>query len=176
MAQSAVARRYSEAAFASAKEHGTLETWHRELIEVRDVLSGQGLGDQLESGKTPFEAKADLVSSVFPNLDEKVRNFLLLIVQRGRIPLFPHIVDEFNARIDEFNNVARGEVTTAVPLDEAERQFIESRLSVITGKTITVSTKVDPEILGGFIARIGDTVLDGSSRTRLEALRRRLAG
>lgn len=176
MARSGIARRYADAAFDVAKEQNAVDAWSRDLTGIRDTMVNTGLGTQLESAKTPFDAKVELLRAVFPGMNEKILNLLFLVVQRGRIAVFPLIVDEFNALNDEYNNRARGEVTTAVPLDDAERQFIESRLSAITGKTVTVTTKVDPEILGGFIARIGDTVLDGSSRTRLEALRRRIAG
>jgi F-type H+-transporting ATPase subunit delta len=76
-------------------------------------------------------------------------------------------------------NLVRGievaHVTTAIPVDEAEATQIRTRLATLTGKQVTLDLKVDPDIIGGMVAQVGDTLLDGSIRTRLQNLRKQLA-
>ncbi|MHB8377115.1 MAG: F0F1 ATP synthase subunit delta, partial [Dehalococcoidia bacterium] len=82
----------------------------------------------------------------------------------------------FGEQVDERRGIAHALVTTAVPLSDDERGAVAARLSAITGKTVDVVPVVDPAIIGGVVARIGDQLIDGSTRTRLKALRRSLEG
>ena len=86
----------------------------------------------------------------------------------------PEIAEAFRRLLNEHRGIAVAQVTTAVPIDERQKATIASRLGQRVGKTVTVETRVDPEILGGVIAQIGDNVIDGSVRGRLERLRRAL--
>lgn len=76
--------------------------------------------------------------------------------------------------LDEHNGVERAEIVAAVPLSSEQQQRIEAMLTGIVGKDIRATSRVEPQIIGGFVARVGDKVIDGSTRTRLDALRREL--
>jgi F-type H+-transporting ATPase subunit delta len=170
------APRYAQAIFDIAVEQNRLEGWATDLATIRQAVDGTELRDALESVRAPFSAKQAAVEQIFGGqIDPLAKNFLLLLVQRNRLGQLDAIIDQFQALSDERLGIARAKVTTAVPLDDRERQVVADRLAAITGKTIRLEATVDPTIMGGLIARIGDKLIDGSTRTRLIALRRRLA-
>ena len=84
------------------------------------------------------------------------------------------IVSEYEHLADAHEGLAHAEVTTAIPLDEEEWDRLSQRLSQLVGARITLSAKIDPEIIGGFVAQIGDRVIDGSTKSKLNSLRRSL--
>ena len=85
------------------------------------------------------------------------------------------IADEYQRLLDSHRGIEPAEVTTAVPLDDEDRQRLTEQLSTITGKSVMIKAKVDPSVLGGIMARIGGKLLDGSTRSKLAALKRELA-
>jgi F-type H+-transporting ATPase subunit delta len=101
-------------------------------------------------------------------------NLALLVVQRDLVSLMPNIAAELQKMVLAYHNQAVAEVTTAAPLDESQTALVKQALERKTGKTILLQTQVQPEILGGVVARVGDQVIDGSIRQRLQALRRQL--
>ena len=102
-------------------------------------------------------------------------NLMLLLTSRNLVHLLPSIADRFQELLDAHNGVERAEAVSAVPLDDGQRDKITLALSEMTGKDVRLTVRADPEILGGMIIRIGDRVLDGSARTRLQSMRRELA-
>ena len=175
MAETTAARRYAQAVFAIAKDQNRLDGWDADLATIAEALQQPELRAALESVKAPFAAKQELVRTVFgETIDPLAQNFLLLLVQRGRLHLLDDIIALYRELVDEERGIARARVTTAVPLDDEERDRVAERLAALTGKEIRLETAVDPSILGGLIARIGDKLIDGSARTRLIALRQRL--
>jgi F-type H+-transporting ATPase subunit delta len=92
------------------------------------------------------------------------------------VALAGQIREEFERLVDEHQGVAHAQVVTAVPLSERDKREVEERLSQMIGKKLVVEAEVDPTIMGGLVARIGDRLIDGSTRTRLTDLRRRLGG
>ena len=102
-------------------------------------------------------------------------NLMLLLTSRNLVHLLPDIADRFQELLDAHNGVERAEAVSAVPLDDGQRERIRSALSEMTGKDVRLTVRADPDILGGVIIRIGDRVLDGSARTRLQSMRRELA-
>jgi len=88
--------------------------------------------------------------------------------------LLPDLLETYRARLLEHQNVVRAEVTTAAPLSDDRRKVIERSLAQVTGRTVVLTTRVAPEMIGGLVARIGSTVYDGSVTTQLEKMRQRL--
>jgi F-type H+-transporting ATPase subunit delta len=97
-----------------------------------------------------------------------------LLADRGKLHLARAIQSAYQQMADARAGVAHATVTTAVPLTLEERADVEAKLSAMTGKRVDVTPVVDESILGGIIARVGDQLIDGSTRTRLMALKRRL--
>ena len=102
-------------------------------------------------------------------------NLMLLLASRNLVHLLPAIADRFQELLDAHNGVSRAEAVSAVPLDDSQRRSVERALADVYGGEIRLTSRVDPEILGGMVIRIGDKVLDGSARTRLQNMRRELA-
>jgi len=104
-----------------------------------------------------------------------VLNLVLLLLRRGRIDLLPRVAREF-ARLDDLRNgVVNATATSAAPLDPDEVRALTARLQRLTGGRVELTTNVDPSLLGGVVVRLGDRLIDGSVRGRLERLRSRLA-
>lgn len=109
------------------------------------------------------------------SISKLISNFLFVLVDHRRVAELNAIRDAFDALMDERMGVTRVRVAAARELNDRQRQGLRDRLSALTGNTARLEFAVDPELLGGAIARIGSTIYDGSVRGQLEALRRRLS-
>jgi F-type H+-transporting ATPase subunit delta len=171
------ARRYAEAVFEIASETGSFEAWANDLRTIAEFVEEPEVAGLLKSGKVPRSEKLRLLQAGLENrVGPLAWNLVQLLEQRGKADLAPEIQRLFQERVDEARGVAHAVVTTAVPLAEDERQMVVSRLSALTGKQVDVRPVVDENIIGGIVARIGDELIDGSTRSRLVALKRRLEG
>jgi F-type H+-transporting ATPase subunit delta len=112
---------------------------------------------------------------LLPDLRPESRRFVALLVERERLALVPEILAALQQLIEESRGVVRAEVITAVPLDERQTQEVARRLAVYSGKQVRIETSIDPDIIGGVIAQIGDERIDDSVRGRLQRLKQRLA-
>lgn len=104
-----------------------------------------------------------------------VRKLLVLLGQRDRLALLPDLLAAFRSRLMDHQNVVRAEVTTAVPLESTRTEAIERRLAEVTGRRVILTTRVDPAVVGGMVARVGGTVYDGSVTMQLHKIKARLA-
>jgi F-type H+-transporting ATPase subunit delta len=172
----ASARRYAEAVFELAAERDTIDAWSRDLQSIAGFASEADVARVLESGRVPASEKLRLVTAALePHISTLAMNLVRLLAARNKLHLAAEIHTAFLERADERSGVAHATVTTAVPLADDERQAIAARLSTLTGKLVDVTPVVDESIIGGVVARIGDQLIDGSTKTKLIALKRRLA-
>ena len=175
MLKGAIARRYAEAVFDLARKQGTLDRTLEDVKEIAQVLANRNLAFLLREPKIAARRKETAIRQA---LAEKVLptslNLTLLIVQRELVDLMPNIASELEQLVLDYRNEAIAEVTTAAPLSEIQQTSVKRALETRTGKTIIMQTHVDPSILGGIVARVGDQVIDGSIRYRLSALQQRL--
>ena len=175
--RAASARRYAEAVFEVASETGSFESWEQDLRTIADFASDADVTRLLASGQMPRDEKLRLLSvGLEAAVGPLAWNLVRLLEQRGKVDLAREIQTVFQERVDEQRGVAHAVVTTAVTLDDGERAAIAQRLSTITGKQVDITSVVDPAIIGGVVARIGDELIDGSTRSKLVALKRRLEG
>jgi F-type H+-transporting ATPase subunit delta len=98
-----------------------------------------------------------------------------LLISKGRLNMVNDIADEYRRRLACHQGLETAEVTTAVALNDTEKQHLAERLNAITGKEISLEVNVNPAIIGGIKARIDDRLLDGSTKSRLEALKKEIA-
>jgi F-type H+-transporting ATPase subunit delta len=174
--RSTSALRYAEAVFQVARDHENYDTWLRQLGEVEQLLTDPLAVQVLLSPVVPRDRKLAILNQLFPTLAAEVRRFLELLVRRERLELIPGINAHLRALVDEARGIETARVITATPLDDPERQLIIRRLSERTGRRIRLEEAVDPAVIGGVVAQVGDEIIDGSVRGRLEQLRRTLAG
>ncbi|HEX2038844.1 MAG TPA: ATP synthase F1 subunit delta [Acidimicrobiales bacterium] len=167
---------YAAALFEVAKAEGSLATVEEELFRIARTVEGS---DELRSTLTdqavPVERRQGVVEDLFGGKASPVTTALVsFVVGSGRSKDLPAIIDRLVERAAQERNEAVAEVRSAVPLDEGQQQRLAAALGKATGKNISVKVIVDPSILGGIVAQVGDTVIDGSVRTRLNQLREAL--
>jgi F-type H+-transporting ATPase subunit delta len=168
-------RRYADAAFEIALRDGTVETWRKELDSAAEVSAETELGRVLANPAIPLDERIKVAEEVFASLSGPVRNLILLLVRRRRIEQLPRVAAEFRRLDDQRNGLTHATATSAAPLGADEIRAITARLEELTGGTVALETAVDPSLLGGVVVRVGDRLLDGSVRGRLERLRNQLA-
>jgi F-type H+-transporting ATPase subunit delta len=178
MAVAGVARRYAQAAFEVAKAHQALDQWEQALRTVRAALDDRRLAEFFENPAIPFEAKARALNELVPGEGEGrfVRNLVTLLLERGRVRQIPDVVEAFGELLLQERGIIRVEAVTAVELEAAEVERLRWRLEQTLGRSVQLRVRVDPDVLGGIIIRMGDDVIDGSVRTQLQGLRRQLTG
>lgn len=168
------ARRYAQAIFQIAKANNNLDEWAKDLKRIAEIAKDQDVIDIIENPKVLFDQKAALIKQKLGKANDLVLNLCYLLIMKGKLKNAGQIADEYEALLDEHKGIKHALVTTAVPVDEAEKAKIAAQLEKITGKKVSVKLQVNPAILGGIIARIEDTQIDGSVRNKLELLRKDL--
>jgi F-type H+-transporting ATPase subunit delta len=168
-------RRYAEAASEIALRDGTVEEWRAGLDQAAAALDNAELSETLANPALPLGQRIDVVQAVFADLSDPVRNLILLLLRRGRIRQLPRVAAEFRRLDDMRNNIVHAVATSASPLDDAELRAITARLEQMSGNQVELETAIDPDLIGGVVVRIGDRLIDGSVRGRLERLRNQLA-
>ena len=174
MIREIAARRYAEASFLIAHEQGTEERWSEGLALMAAVFSDPEIVAVMQEARVPGADKMRLAEGALQDVDPLVLNLARLLVHRGRTALAPQIAEAFQELTDAERGIAHAVVTTAVPLSDAETREVAEKLSEISGKQVVVEAQVDEGIIGGLVARIGDKLIDGSTRSHLTALKRRL--
>ena len=180
MTSKAAAIRYARALFdVAVKEQIGLEAIETQLAAFASLFDEHPpLAKVLLNPAVPAVRKGLAVAELTSKLGTPpvVAKLLALLAQRDRLALVPELLSAYRARLLVHQNVVRAEVTTATPISDERTREIERRLAHVTGKTVTVSARVDPSILGGVVARIGGTVYDASITHQLEKMRTRLVG
>ncbi len=175
MLKGAIARRYAGAMFELGLKQNKLDQTLEDVREIARVFANRKLAYLLREPKVPQQRKETalrkaLASRVLPTS----LNLALLVVQRELVELMPNIARELEQLVLNYKNQAIAEVTTATKIDDAQMALIKRALEQRTGKSIILQPRVQPDIVGGVIARVGDQVIDGSLRYRLSLLRQQL--
>ncbi len=179
MKQIILARRYAKALFAVGKEDGKYEEYNEALQGLSEVFASDvGLADSLTNPLYPLDVRSKVMEGVVASMgvDKIMGNFLSLLVEKKRADVLPDIAEEFQIMVDEEKNISHGTVVSAVELSEKLQTKVQATLEKLTGKTVELTTSVDPSIIGGIIARVGDLELDGSIRTQLASLKDSIKG
>jgi F-type H+-transporting ATPase subunit delta len=176
MSSKVYARRYAQAAFEIALEKKELEKWQSDLQKVVDAVSDETFLAALESPKIRLDDKSQFLSRRLGKVNPLVLNMVKLLIERGGIGMIGEIADEFRRLLDAYRGIQTADVTTAVPLDDKDKKKLAENLGRLLDMKIEIRSEVDPEIIGGIIARVGGKLLDGSTRTKLQALKRELVG
>jgi len=171
-----IAEVYARALFEVAKEHDALDRVHDELGEFAEALSNdRTLQVFLFSPYFSSGEKRDGIARIVSDADEHLLNFLELLAERHRMPALFRIKREFDALWADERRLLPVTVTSAIELDEGLVNEIGKRIENQTGRTVELSSNVDPDVLGGLMVQVGNMVLDGTVRNRLERLRKQVA-
>jgi F-type H+-transporting ATPase subunit delta len=168
-------RRYAEAAFQVAIRDKAVEQWRADLETAAAIVAEPKVGRALANPSTPLEERTATAEATFSKIVARpVLNLIELMLRRGRIEQLPHLADEFRRLDNQRQGITLATATSASPLSPDEVQALTERMEQYTGGRIELDVKVDPSLLGGLIVRVGDRLIDGSVRSRLERLRNQL--
>jgi len=174
MAQSLSAKRYAQAIFELAIQEDQVDQWAEDLQFVAQVLSDEEFGALLRHADVPQNQKTRALDSVLTEIHPMVRNLGALLVTRGAVNSMVGVSIGYKNLLDEYRGRQQVEVTSAVPLTNEEVERIRQFVADIIKKEVVVVPQVDEDILGGVIIQIGDRLLDGSTRARLEGMRKQI--
>ncbi len=169
------ARRYAEAAFEVALRDDTVDAWRSELDAAAAIVADDTVGRMLANPAVPLETRTAMADKIFGKvLGRPALNLIGLMLRRGRIHELPRLAAEFR-RLDNIRQgITLATATSAAPLTPDEINALTKRMEQFTGGRVELDVKVDPSLLGGLVVRVGDRLIDGSVRGRLERLRNQL--
>ena len=171
-----IAEVYSRALFDVAKEHDALDEVHEQLGQFADELDkNHDLQVFFFSPYFSSQEKKDGIGKMISGADEHFVRFLELLAERHRMPAIFRIRREFDALYAEERKLLPVTITSAVELDDDTVNEIARKIEEQTGRKVELTRKVDPDVIGGLVMRVGNIVMDGSIRSRLERLRKQVA-
>ena len=173
------AGRYARALFdVTVNEHADLDAVQADLAGFAAMVAGhEALHRALLNPAVPASKKRAVVESLVqqsPGFSPILSKLLLLLAERDRLSLLPDLAVAFDERLMDARHVVRAELTTAVELPADRLAALKEGLARATGREVLIESRVDPELVGGAVARIGSTIYDGSVTTQLEKLKQSL--
>lgn len=169
------ARRYAEAIFDLADAEQAVDAYRASLDALAAAITPQ-VTRVLRDPSVPVKRRLAALDAAMTGHPRAVRAVLMLLEQRDRIALLPDVAREFGDLVDRRAGIVKATITTAVPLDDAQRKAFVTRLEKSSGKRINASFAVDDGLIGGARVQLGDHLIDSSVRAQLAALRSQLAG
>jgi F-type H+-transporting ATPase subunit delta len=171
-----IAQVYARSLFEVAQEEDKLDEIRDELAIFSDALDeSRELSVFLFSPYFSTEEKKEGLGKVLDGADPSFQNFLELLLEHHRMPVIHRIRREYETRWQEENQLLPVQLTSAVELDKKTVKSVGDRIGKETGRKIELTSRVDPDILGGIVLRVGNSILDASIKTRLNQLRKQVA-
>jgi ATP synthase F1 delta subunit len=171
-----IAEVYGRSLFEVASEHDKTDELREQLGQFADALhDNRELAIFFFSPYFSTEEKKDGLKRTLEDADETLVNFLELLIEKHRMPVIFRIRRVFDALWEQAHHVLPVQIATAVELDEGEARRLGDRIAESTGQKVELTTSVDPDILGGIVLRVGNSILDASIRNRLDNLRKAVA-
>ena len=170
-----IAEVYARALFEVATENDKLDLVRDELGQFADALSdSRELQTFFFSPYFSTEEKKDGLHKAVTGADEAVRNFLELLLEKHRMPIVFRARRDFDRLWEEANRLLPVQITSAIELDSSVAERIGEEIGRQTGRTVQLTSTVDPDVIGGIVLRVGNSILDASIRNRLENLRKQV--
>ncbi|HEX9496311.1 MAG TPA: ATP synthase F1 subunit delta [Candidatus Limnocylindria bacterium] len=168
-------RRYAEAMLDLATAEKAVDAYRAALDSLAAGLTPQAIR-ALRNPSVPVKQRLAAVDAATKGQPKAIRSLLLLLEQRDRLVLLPDIARAFGDLVDRRAGIEKAKITTAVPLDDAQRRSFVERLEKSSRKKLKATFAVDPGLIGGARVQLGDHLVDSSVRAQLNALRQSLAG
>jgi F-type H+-transporting ATPase subunit delta len=167
---------YARSLFEVAEDRDKVDDVREQIGQFADALAeSRELELFFFSPYFSTEEKKEGLDKAVEGADEIVRNFLAVLIENHRMPALMRVRREYERLWQEANQMLPVQVTSAVELDEAVTRQIGEEIGRQTGRKVELTTTVDPDVLGGIVLRVGNSILDASIRTRLERLRKQVA-
>ncbi|MBN1160851.1 MAG: ATP synthase F1 subunit delta [Dehalococcoidales bacterium] len=175
MAKKANPRRYAQAVFEIALEKKKLDLWQSDLQKAVDAVSEGDLLAALESPRIKFEDKSKFLNKRLKKINPLVMNLLLLLITKSDIGIIAEIAREYQLLLNDYRGIKPADVLTALPIEKKDEKELARKLGKMVDAKVELKSRVEPEILGGLVVRVGGKLLDGSTRSKLVALKKELA-
>ncbi len=163
--------------FDTALKNGELNKWLSQLRKISDVVKDKPVAAMLMDAKAPYAEKEKLLKGRLGDIDPLAMKLIFMMAEKQKLTYMEEITDEYQRLLDSHHGVEGAEVvevTTAIPLEDKDRLELSKRLTDAVKKPIVMKTKVDKDIVGGIIIRIGDKLIDGSINRKLKELKKEL--
>lgn len=172
-----IANRYADALFQLSEEENISKEIYSELHDVVNIVkNNKDLDNVLKSPLVSKAEKIVLIEKIFSDkINRNLKNFLKILVEKGRISSLKYIELTFKQLLNDKNNIIEGTVISAIPMSNDKVKQLEENLSKKYNKNVTLENKVDETILGGVIVRLGNTQIDGSVKSRLDNIKDQLS-
>ncbi len=172
-----IANRYAEAIFQLSEDENITNEIYNELQEVVDLIkSNKELDNVLKSPLVSKSEKIQLIETLFNNkINNNLKNFLKILAEKGRISSLKQIQETYKQLLNDKNNIIEGTVISAIPLSNKKVKELEEKLSKKYNKNVTLENKVEENILGGVLVRLGNIQIDGTVKTRLNNIKDQLS-
>ena len=168
-------KRYAQAIFEIAKEKDSLESWMQELTLLSETSQNTEFVSLVNSPTVASNQKKDFVDKIFSDsISVLGKNLILLLGSNSNFEMVPEITDLFQKIVDADKGVEKAEIISAVKLTKDDEKKIMAMIKLMVNKDVQLINTVDPKILGGFIATVGDKIIDGSTKSKLSAMRKDL--
>ena len=174
MARTPTAKRYAQALFAIARDSGAEQAWLEDLRAAREALADPTVVVYLGTPRVPIEDKQRIVAELLEGLEPMVANTVGLLIGRQALSLLPAIVAAYAELLNESLGRLTATMTAATAVSNEQRERLTASLSTMLDKEVVLDVREDASIIGGALVRVGDQIIDGSVRTRLQALKHRL--
>jgi F-type H+-transporting ATPase subunit delta len=168
-------KRYAKAVFNIALKRKEFRKWQSDLRVLACLARDNALSGLLRDPEVDYDEKARVLSERSPLLDPLAIRVMCVLARQGQLDTIGDIAEAYRRLVDHYlgmEAVEDAEVITAIPLDDENRLMLTQRITDIFGKPIVLKSKVDPSIIGGIIIKVGDELIDGSVRGKLEALKK----
>jgi len=174
-----LANRYAKAIFSVAGETEAFDEYSKALNDFSETYKAYPeVQDGLTNPVYPLDVRVKVMDYLVESmgLTGVIKNFLDLVVQKNRAAVLPDIAEAFQALVDEKRNICQGTVVSAMELGAELKDKVQATLEKITGKKVILTSEVDPSIIGGIVAKVGDLVMDGSLSSQLLGLKESIKG
>ncbi len=175
MAKGVSGKRHAQAVFQIALEDKQLDKWLTDIEMIAAVLGDAEIAAAMANPKVSPEKKKDVLDRGLKGISPMAMNLAQFLVAKNRLHLVQSLAVEYRRLMNAYLGLELAEVITAIPVSAQEGEMVGKGLAAMSGKRVTLELSVDPGILGGFVARLGDKLIDASARTRLQDLRKSMA-
>jgi F-type H+-transporting ATPase subunit delta len=177
MATSEYAKNLAKALFEDATKENDLIGWLREIRLISDIVKDSSVSSALQKPGSSFQEKSKVLKDRMGEVNPRLLNMVGMLADKNKLSEMDDVSLEYQRLVDSYHGIEgaeAAEITTAMPLDEDDKLKMGKRLSEMLGRPVTLNVVVDPALLGGIVIRVGDKLIDGSVRHRLQTLSKEL--
>lgn len=176
MASRGIAKRYAQAVYSLAQENNAHDQWLADLEVLAEAVEDDTVGEFFVSPNVSEERKRAAVEQLLPGDDhQQSRNLAFIMIDRHRLDSLPLLLEVYRDLVLESRGIAIARVTTAVEMTAEESTLVREGLQRLIGQQVELRASVEPEMIGGLVARVGDRLVDGSVVSQLNRLRLSIA-